>query len=290
MADYKLSPYGFDLGRFAWLILRPNVTLQKPSGPHDECFPDSGLLEMRSAIDPELCDLAIKEASAFDSFRREKGCAIAGSNGRHFRVANLHVVSNAIRRIGLTDEFHRIASQFFGGTSTIYTSLYFKHGSQQAPHIDTPYFWTRPINNFVGVWVALEDIDESAGPLVYYAGSHRFFSNEEALRGVFESAGGNLERMFELMEREIESRCERRVALIRKGDAVIWHPGVLHGGQKATDSARTRYSTVFHFAPLGINVRDEKSFLKEFWNIPTYGVKREGGNFYCRASLPAAMV
>jgi ectoine hydroxylase-related dioxygenase (phytanoyl-CoA dioxygenase family) len=32
----------------------------------------------------------------------------------------------------------------------------------------------------VGVWVALEDIDSSNGPLIYYPGSHRLpiFTNE----------------------------------------------------------------------------------------------------------------
>ena len=286
----KLSPYSVDLGRYTQLLTRPNIGYPAPTGPHDEVFPDSGLLHLPGAIEPGRCDAAIAEYVDFERLREANNCVISDENQRHFRVANLHLKSPALLEIGLSSAFHENASRFFGARSTIYTSLYFKHGSQQNPHIDTPFFWTRPFNLFVGVWVALEDVQEDAGPLIYYPGSHRLFSSEDQLSEVFHRAGSDVQKMFALMQSRVEESCAREVVKIRKGDAVIWHPGLMHGGSLARNGGLTRQSAVFHFAPLGVNVRDHRVFPKDFINMPTYGVVSENGGHYCRASLPKAMI
>jgi phytanoyl-CoA hydroxylase len=287
----RLSPYGFDIGRYLRLLVRPNVGLRSSvSVPHDEAFPESGLIRIPEAVTPELCDEAIADYARFEEFRRRVGCAVEDDERRNYRVANLHLRSRAMRRIGLSRVFHDAASQFFGAPSTIYTSLYFKHGSQQSPHVDTPFFWTRPFNLFVGVWVALEDVAEAAGPLIYYPGSHRLFDSERALRDAFERAGQDVQGMFALMRGEVERECAPQKVLINKGDAVIWHPGLMHGGSPAARAGLTRHSNVFHFAPLGVNVRDHRVFPRDFANLPTYGIVKEDGGYYCRASLPATMI
>jgi phytanoyl-CoA hydroxylase len=287
----KLSPYGFDFGRYLRLLVRPNVRLRPTiRQPHNEVFPESGLIHMPGAATPELCDEVIADYERFEELRCRVGCAIRDRDGRNYRVANLHLRSKAMRRIGLTRAFHEAAGNFFGAPSTIYTSLYFKHGSQQSPHIDTPFFWTRPFNFFVGVWVALEDVAEQAGPLIYYPGSHRLFDSEQALRDVFEKAGQDVHGMFALMRDDVEQHCKPQKVVIEKGDAVIWHPGLMHGGSPATQASLTRHSNVFHFAPLGVNVRDHRVFPRDFANVPTYGIVKEAGGYYCRASLPATMI
>ncbi|MGC3980650.1 MAG: phytanoyl-CoA dioxygenase family protein [Steroidobacteraceae bacterium] len=286
----KLSPFRFDLGRYSRLLTHPNIGYPTPNGPHDEVFPDSGLLRLPGVISPEICDRAIAEYAEFEDRRRVTNCAVTDEQNRNYRVINFHLRSEAMKAIGLNKAFHQFACRFFGAQSTLYTSLYFKHGSQQDPHINTPFFWTRPFNLFVGVWVALEDVQPTAGPLVYYHGSHRHFNSEAALRDVFARAGGDVQRMFKLMQQEIEIDCKPELSLIRKGDAVIWHPGLMHGGSKASVQSATRHSAVFHFAPLGVNVRDNRVFPNDFWNFPTYGVVKESESYYCRASLPAAMI
>jgi phytanoyl-CoA hydroxylase len=287
----RLSPYGFDVGRYVRLLVRPNVGLRPVNRrTQDQIFPESGLLHIPRAITPDLCNEAINDYAEFEELRRRFGCAIQDHEGRNYRVANLHLRSKAMRQIGLTRAFHEAASRFFNAPSTIYTSLYFKHGSQQSPHIDTPFFWTRPFNFFVGVWVALEDVAGDAGPLIYYPGSHRLFNSEQALRSVFEQAGHDVQRMFKLMRSEVELQCTAQTVLIKKGDAVIWHPGLMHGGSPAVRADLTRHSNVFHFAPLGVNVRDHRVFPRDFANLPTYGVVKEDDGYYCRTSLPATMI
>jgi hypothetical protein len=286
----RLSPYKIDSGRILRLLMRPNIGYPKPTGPHDDYFPATGIIQIPAAIPPALCDQAIADYADFEKFRKQKHCVIHDAHGRYYRVANFHLYSGSARKIGLNTIFHKHAGRFFGAQSCIYTSLYFKHGSQQKPHLDTPYFWTRPFNLFVGVWVALEDVQPSAGPLVYYSGSHRMFNSEQQLREAFTRSGNNVQDMFDMMRTEIERSCSPLTMTIKKGDALIWHPGVMHGGSLATDASATRHSMVFHFAPLGINVRDHRAFPKNFTNLPSYGVIKEGDSYYCRGKLPTAMI
>jgi ectoine hydroxylase-related dioxygenase (phytanoyl-CoA dioxygenase family) len=232
----------------------------------------------------------VAEYADFETLRVEKDCVVRDENQRNYRVMNLHLKSKALLSVGMTRAFHESAGRFFGAKSTLYTSLFFKHGSQQDPHIDTPFFWTRPFNLFVGVWVALEDVRADAGPLVYYPGSQRYFNSEAELRDVFVQAGRDEQKMFKVMQAKIEQHCVPETVLLKKGDAVIWHPGLMHGGTKASTPGITRNSGVFHLAPLGVNVRDDRTFPDEFRNMPTYGLKRYDGGYYCRGRLPKAMI
>jgi hypothetical protein len=288
----KTSPYGFDPGRALRLAISPNIrldTLGRVAKPDDSVFDETGLLHIKSAVSPELCDRAVADYDAFEKIRDETGCLVRGANGRNLRLANFHLESQAALAIGLNDAFHAPLTRFFRRPSSIYTSLTYKHGSQQTAHIDTPFFWTRPFNLYAGVWVALEDVQPEAGPLFYYPGSHKRYATEADLFAAFEGCDRSVDLMFDQMRGEAEKVARPELALIKKGDAVIWHPGILHGGTMATDPHATRYSIVFHFAPVGVNVRDTR-FPNDFPNVPTYGIQRKNGNYYCRGKRAFTMV
>ena len=226
----RLSPYGSDIGRLGRLVLRPNWSWRAAAAPEDAAFPEDGLLHIAQAIPPSLCDRAVADYERFEAFREQRRCLIRDEQGRNLRVANLHLKSQALLSIGLDRAFHGPAADFFRRDSVLYTSLTFKHGSQQLAHIDTPFFWTRPANLFVGVWIALEDVREQAGPLFYYPGSHRLLADEDRMLHFYRKAQHNVDEMFELMRIEVEKTIRREPVIIKKGDAVIWHPGILHGG------------------------------------------------------------
>jgi ectoine hydroxylase-related dioxygenase (phytanoyl-CoA dioxygenase family) len=61
----------------------------------------------------------------------------------------------------------------FKKKQVIYSSLFFREGTKQHYHRDTPHFYTNPIDTYYGVWYALEDVNINAGPLKYYIGSHK---------------------------------------------------------------------------------------------------------------------
>ena len=72
-------------------------------------------------------------------------------------------------------------------------SLTFENGSCQGPHIDNWFFYTKPIESMIGVWVALEDIDDDSGPLFYYENSHKLeLSDPIDFQGITAQETGSL--------------------------------------------------------------------------------------------------
>ena len=99
----------------------------------------------------------------------------------------------------------------------------------------------------VGVWVALEDVDEDNGPLLYYPGSHKlheYSMDDFDLEPGYHNYHKYEEHIAQLVEQE---KLEGEYGVIKKGDALIWHANLLHGGAEQKDSARSRHSQVTHY-------------------------------------------
>ena len=285
----RLSPYHFDFGRIIALILRPNFVFNDQRTSIKASFDNEGVQIFPDTISSKICDKIVREYDDFIELCRMKGVRHQYQDDRHYRLTNFHLISAELRYRILQSNAFEFASNFFGKPSSIYTSLYFKHGSQQEAHIDTPFFSTRPINQFVGLWVALEDIHVDSGPLFYLRGSHKILEDEDLLRRYFKNSNGDLPSFFNSLFEVVKEECERVEVVIQKGDALVWHPSLMHGGSLARNLNLTRNSAVFHLAPVGTNVRDDRKFLSNFINFPTYGIKKEHGKFYCRTSLPRFM-
>ena len=127
-------------------------------------------------------------------------------------------------------------------------------GSQQGDHSETIHMTTYPLGYLTAAWIAFEDIHPDSGPLVYYPGSHR-------LPYVFSNDVGISEQDFRQEGyKPYHDRYEPYIqALIRehgltphyfhagKGDVLIWHANLLHGGSARKDLQRTRKALVCHF-------------------------------------------
>ncbi len=134
----------------------------------------------------------------------------------------------------------------------LFQSINFLDGSQQRTHSDSIHMTTFPLGNLIAVWVALEDIQPDSGPLHYYPGSHKlpYILNEDF---------GNLSSKLKLGDKDyndyenkiqdvLESNnFQKKVFLPRKGDILIWHANLLHGGEIQTNPNASRKSMVFHY-------------------------------------------
>ena len=123
-----------------------------------------------------------------------------------------------------------------------------------------------------GVWVALEDINASNGPLQYYPGSHKL--REYSMQDFGLESGYENYRHYEACIQDLlEAEALRpEFGTLQQGQALIWHANLLHGGAAQTDLARSRHSQVTHYyfedcayyTPM--NSRANKpSFRKPFW-------------------------
>jgi phytanoyl-CoA hydroxylase len=208
---------------------------------------EDGVALIRSNIPPTLCDQFLVQFTEYCASHPEH-TRFSDEHALHDRLAGFHLVSGAARELAANDVVLRIVAAAFETRPVVAGSLFFERGSTQSVHRDTPAFFTVPLNHFFGVWHALEDIHPDSGPLVYYRGGHRCIP-DAAFAG---SGYQNMDAYFE----KIRAECRRRSlsllpVLARKGDTLIWHPQLPHGGAPIADPRRSRKSVVFHYIPEG---------------------------------------
>jgi ectoine hydroxylase-related dioxygenase (phytanoyl-CoA dioxygenase family) len=237
----------------------------------------TGLAVVRAAHDPEICEAVIRDYQKYSAENSDYVRGNLDSMGREKRLANFHHWSNAALQIGTNPSIMSALDFVFGLEAAVYTSLTFKYGTQQPVHRDTPHFATWPRGYFAGVWTALEPVSEYTGPLFYHPGAHRFRVTEEDF---FDEARARLplaskrEQMLLALDlyngeviRTAPAIAEPIKLITDIGDTVIWHPEMPHGGSPATRQLATRWSIVFHAAPVPVQVHQHEAFFGHDKNV-----------------------
>jgi phytanoyl-CoA hydroxylase len=175
-----------------------------------------------------------------------------GDERQHgYRIPDLHGASPTAMSLYLQPEIFRLIDLIFDQQAVAFQSLYFEHGSMQGLHRDPMFAPTRPVPNLVAAWIALEDITPESGPLFFLPGSHRlpwfeFEENSVALTPQTRFRRPEYEHWLRaLLDRQPR---ERKRLVCRRGDVMIWHAGLMHGGSKIQDLTATRKSFVVHYS------------------------------------------
>ncbi|HEX9512893.1 MAG TPA: phytanoyl-CoA dioxygenase family protein [Puia sp.] len=133
-----------------------------------------------------------------------------------------------------------------------FQTINFVHGSNQRAHSDSIHMTTYPLGYLIAVWIALEDTNPNNGPLFYYPGSHRlpYLLNNDFNEGTTpltlgKKDYGDYEDRIEAVIRE--KQLAKSVFLAKKGDILIWHANLIHGGMPVKDPKLTRKSMVIHY-------------------------------------------
>jgi phytanoyl-CoA hydroxylase len=131
-----------------------------------------------------------------------------------------------------------------------FQGLTFWNGSQQAIHKDTAYVKidSNPMH-LAATWLALEDIAPGTGELEYFIGSHR--APDYLFGGTSKWAESNPSEhddFLSSLHRDAKALGHVKGAFrARKGDVLVWHADLAHGGSAITAPGRTRRSLVTHF-------------------------------------------
>lgn len=133
-----------------------------------------------------------------------------------------------------------------------FQTLNFNKGSGQLAHSDSIHMTTYPLGYLIAAWVALEDIHEDSGPLFYYPGSHKlpYLLNDdfENYSTRFSLGKKNYKDYEEVTQHIIEEqKMQPKVFLAKKGDVLIWHANLIHGGMPVVNKYLTRKSMVIHY-------------------------------------------
>jgi len=133
-----------------------------------------------------------------------------------------------------------------------FQTINFIEGSGQKAHSDSIHMTTYPLGYLIAAWIALEDVTLENGPLFYYPGSHKL---PFLLNGDYNSASSMLalgNKTYGDYEDALQAVIEKgdfakKYFLAKKGDVLIWHANLVHGGAPIIDKASTRKSMVIHY-------------------------------------------
>ncbi len=133
-----------------------------------------------------------------------------------------------------------------------FQTLNFIKGSGQRAHSDSIHMTTYPLGYLIAVWIALEDLDINSGPLFYYRGSQKlpYLLNDDFENYSTKLKLGNKDYTdYEDMTQEIlaQNQFQREVFLPKKGDVLIWHANLIHGGMPVSNPQLSRKSMVVHY-------------------------------------------
>jgi len=194
-------------------------------------------------------------AQEIDGFNKEiedliRNKKVKFKNGDRIMFAIHH--SETLKACGENKKLLEVLNLLLGKEVELFQSINFITGSQQRAHSDSIHMTTFPYGNIIAVWVALEDIGPDCGPLHYYPGSHKLpyvmnadYDNVGSKHKLGEKTYGDYEDHIEGLIQK--NKLKKEVFLAKKGDLLVWHANLLHGGEKVVDQNSTRKSMVFHY-------------------------------------------
>ncbi|MEZ5570310.1 MAG: phytanoyl-CoA dioxygenase family protein [Halioglobus sp.] len=193
------------------------------------------------------------------------------------RIERMHEHSQAAREIWtLPCVIHFLRAVFQEDVLPCQT-LVFVRGSGQDMHQDTIHLTAFPAGYMCGVWIALEDVKADAGPLFVYPRSHRLPRLYCHTINMSKVHDGNwqefAEKFLPRLRQELESAdLHSQNYLARKGDILVWHENLTHGGSMRTDPALTRRSIVSHYFSRGAAVwYDSSGYCGGTQSLPDEG-------------------
>lgn len=258
---------------------------RRAKGP-DPTFEEQGYVVLPGLLTDKVIAEIDREAHEF--YARE-----GVEPERADRTMNFHQQSAALREVlngrALTDALRRL----MGAEPFFLQSIFFNTGSQQAAHSDYIYMSTNPPMQLCGVWFALEDVKPDAGPLMYFPGSQTM--PMPGIRAFWEQSSETLEQVLARDGEALQAKYAARMAqtgealetcifydmwldristyvsgagvpmrtfTAKKGDVLVWHANLVHGGTAIVDQALTRRSIVAHYLTQDVDQYYDMNFLK----------------------------
>lgn len=221
---------------------------------------------------------------------RETGWA----SGDGMREADCWTFNADVKRIACNEIVKSLLSRLYGRPMRPFQTLNFPVSTQQYYHSDAVHFSTVPERFMCGVWVALEDVAEDAGPLVYFPGSHKWPIVDNESIGLC-VAGRNVppdQSIYHDYWNALVAEHGVRPSHFtpKKGEALIWAANLLHGGGRQRNPDATRWSQVTHYyaedclylTPMWSDIATGNIYFRRMTDITT---GRELENRYCGRPL-----
>jgi ectoine hydroxylase-related dioxygenase (phytanoyl-CoA dioxygenase family) len=212
-------------------------------------IPDLTLLDLQEAPDVGARNLTHAEVLGLPPEERARMQAAS-----HWRIHGFHYVNAAARRIFQAPRLRELVSRLLGRPARPFAAINFMRGSEQHLHQDMAVFHIFPHDYLVGAWIACEDVEPDAGPLVLYAGSHRagmFPGFTDYPQTNLRTADAATRDAYQTWVDDVASRFPRHEFHARAGEVLLWHGMLVHGGAPVLRPDSTRKSMVLHYTVRG---------------------------------------
>ncbi len=237
-----------------------------------EYYDQNGYLVLDTEIPESVLDAIIVELQ--DKYTSDVKLDVGHQDAG--RIQDAWRINANVKALALNPKILETLKELYDRQPLAFQTLNFPVGTEQPPHSDTIHFNSIPAGFMCGVWIALEDMDENNGTLVFYPQSHKLpevtlsdigyewetksnFSPSQLVRRSFRKLGLinsiptlKADDAYPLYEKQIskvieENNLKPSYATIKKGQAFIWAANLLHGGSPRKDKKRTRHSQVTHY-------------------------------------------
>ncbi len=169
---------------------------------------------------------------------------------KYVKINDFHNLSVAGKKLMTHPAIVAFLEAIFNQDIAVMQSLTFMYGSQQPSHQDFPWVTAKIPSHLAAAWIALEDIKIDSGPLYYYIGSHKMpkFNFGNGILSNARSSRTPLEFASYLDNTCSKLNYPKETLLIKRGDVLIWHAALAHGGSIITNPDQTRKSYVCHYS------------------------------------------
>jgi hypothetical protein len=171
------------------------------------------------------------------------------------RLQNVHCFVPAMDRMFHEPRVNRVISVLLGAKSKPLQTIIGHKATEQKEHSDSIHMTTYPAGYVAATWLAYEDIGPDCGPLVYYPGSHKlpYLLSEDLGIAPTQDYGAYGSLYEPAIQRLIAERgFERKHFTAKKGDVLVWHANLLHGGSRRNNYMLSRKALVCHYLAEGV--------------------------------------
>ena len=178
----------------------------------------------------------------------------------NWRIHEFWSKDQAAKKIFENRNISSLCDLIFGKPSYARSSINFMYGSAQEIHQDMAVFHIFPHNYLIGAWLACEDINPESGPLIFYPGSHRipFYKGfkdypQTQLRTLPQE---ECKVYYDYLKEQMVN-FEKKEFIAKKGQILLWHGALVHGGASIKRQGITRKSFVIHYLTNGVDRTSE---------------------------------
>ncbi len=214
-------------------------------------FVEEGYMILKGFFDEAAVEKLNEEINHFLQSKK------VGFNYTRRKIMESYKVSTTANQFFRDERLLELLNFTMGKKVIPFHTINFIEGSEQAAHSDFIHMTTEPKGYLIAAWIALENCDAGNGPLFFYPRSHRLpyvLSADYPSGNTRWTIGAHSNRRYEEKIAELveEKGLQKKYFMAKKGDVLIWHANLIHGGEAIRTKGATRKSMVAHYFCEGV--------------------------------------